>query len=110
MPDHLNLAPSHRGDPVESRLAADKVDAANQLRAVLTALYESGVAMSDDDLAEKCGLLRTSAGTRRGVGVRRQWIERAGRSVTPRGNPCATWKLTDAGRAYVESLDERRCA
>lgn len=106
----LTLAPVHRDDPVESLLAAEKVDAAGQLRAVLVALYEARQPLSDDDLAARLGLLRHAAGTRRGVALKRGWVEKAGRGLTPRGNPCGLWALTAEGRRYVEAMNRSEAA
>jgi hypothetical protein len=62
---------------------------------------------TDDEIAGWAGLLRHSAGTRRGVAVRRGLVERAGSGLSALGNRAATWVLTSAGRAY---LNESRAA
>ena len=95
------LAPSRRDDPPESREAAAKVDALRQYHLVLRTLSGAPGGLSDDEIAERTGLLRNSAGTRRGVAVKEGLVEKCGRSETPRGNPCGLWRLTDAGRRYV---------
>src|SRR5688572_19427271 len=103
--EQLSLAPVARNTSVESLIAAQKVDAKRQLEAVLLALYEAdGDELTDDDLAERCGLLRTSAGTRRGVLVRMGLAVRAGRGLSALGNPCATWTLTEKGVEVARSL------
>lgn len=99
-------APSRVYDPPESSEAASKVRAAEQLRAVLACLYAAHKALSDDEIAERCGLLRNSAGTRRGTAVKLGWVEKAGRSTTPRGNACSTWTLTADGARYVEGMTD----
>lgn len=99
-----SLAPTREHDPAESHEAAQRVRAAEQYHLVLHVLYAAPGGLSDDQIAERAGLLRNSAGTRRGVGVKNGHVERCGRSETPRGNPCGVWRLTDAGREYVEAL------
>lgn len=101
MNEQLSLAPIHSHDPVESLEAAMRVDAKRQLEMVLLALYRAEKPLSDDDIAERCGLLRNSAGTRRGVAKGMGLVERVGRGETPRGNPCALWAITDEGVKYV---------
>lgn len=100
--EQLELAPIHDHDPIESLEAARRVDAEGQLRKVMFALYDADRPLSDDDLAERCELLRTSAGTRRGVAQKFGWVEKAGRGVTPRGNSCGLWALSERGRRWVE--------
>lgn len=102
------LAPSHAGDPTESRMAAAKVKAQHQLEQVLLCLLAAEKPLTDDELGDRLGLLRHAAGTRRGIAVKRGWIVRAGTGETPRGNPCATWVLTAAG--VSEALRLRRSA
>ena len=104
MNEQLTLSPVHRHDPAESVLAARKVRATRQLERVLLCLYQSDRPLTDDELGEQCGLLRHSAGTRRGVAVRMGLVERAGTGVTPRGNPCATWRLTEQGLRIAAEL------
>lgn len=100
-PEQLTLAPVHHDDPVESSIAASRVNASKQYRLVLFALYNAEKPLTDDELAERCGLLRHAAGTRRGVAVRDQRVERAGRGVSALGNPASTWRLTESGRRWV---------
>lgn len=109
-PTQLTLAPVHRDDGPESRLAAEKVDKVVQFHRVLRALYYAPQALTDDEIAQRCGLLRTSAGTRRGVAVKRGLVERAGRGVSALGNPASTWRLTSEGRAYVEAMNRSEAA
>lgn len=101
------LAPVHRHDGAESREAARRVKADDQYRRVLLALYHAVMPLTDDEIAARCGLLRTSAATRRGVATRRGLVERVGRGVSALGNPAATWSLTAAGRAHAVRLRER---
>ena len=110
MTEQLVLAPSHRDDGEESRTAASKVKAEKQFWQVLGCLYDAISALTDDQIAERCGLLRHAAGTRRGVAVRRGFVERAGRSVSALGNPASSWRLTDAGQRAVEQMREGRAA
>lgn len=103
--DLFSLAPVHQHDPVESREAAAKVDAATQYRMVLVCLYFAGdEGLTDDELGRRCGLLRHAAGTRRGVARDRGLVEKAGRGVSDLGNPAGLWRLTPDGRAWVERL------
>lgn len=106
MNEQLTLAPVHRQDPAESVYAARKVDARRQLEQVIRCLYEASEALTDDAIAERCGLLRHSAGTRRGVAVRMGYVVRAGRGVSALGNPAATWILTAEGKRAAASLTE----
>jgi predicted ArsR family transcriptional regulator len=109
-PDDLwTLAPVHNNDPTESAEAARKVDAAGQLRQVMVCLLEHG-AMTDDQIAQRCGLLRTSAGTRRGIAVKLGYVEKVGRGMSVMGNPCGVWSLTAAGEAEARRLREARAA
>lgn len=101
MSEQLTLAPIHQNDPVESVLAARKVDAADQLRKVVRCLYEASEPLTDDEIAERCGLLRHSAGTRWGIARNMGLVEKAGRGVSALGNPASLWQLTDEGRRYV---------
>lgn len=110
MGEQLTLAPYHDGDPSESRQAARKVRAQHQLDLILHCLYESSSPLTDDDLASRCGLIRTSAGTRRGVAVRQGWVERAGTGTSALGNPAARWRITNEGRDYIASRTSRRSA
>lgn len=103
-PSQLAIAPIARNSPVESLVAASKVDAQRQLEAVLRCLYEADEPLTDDKIAERCGLLRTSAGTRRGVARGMGLVVKAGRGVSALGNPAATWRLTDAGAEVARSL------
>jgi len=98
----VHLAPTHTDDPEESREAASRVNAAHQYRLVLTCLYEAGEPLTGDAIAARCGLLRHSAGTRRGVGVKLNHVMKVGRGTSALGNPAATWTLTQAGRDWVE--------
>jgi hypothetical protein len=101
--EQLTLAPVHRGDPAESRAAARKVRADSQRVLVLRVLYDASEPLTDDRIGELCGIpARPDAGTRRGVLVREGLVERAGSGTSARGNPCAAWCLTAAGRRYVE--------
>jgi hypothetical protein len=109
MNEQLTLAPVHRNDQPESVEAARKVDAAGQLRQVLVCLLEHGPA-TDDEIAAYCGLLRTSAGTRRGVAVRMGFVEKVGRGVSALGNPCSRWSLTREGVAEASALRGRGAA
>lgn len=104
MNEQLTLAPVHRNDPVESVQAANKVDAKLQLHMVLIALYHAEGPLTDDELGERCGLLRHSAGTRRGVAAGLGYVTKVGRGLTPRGNPCGRWTLTPAGVEYVQRM------
>lgn len=101
MSEQLVLAPVHDNDPIESVEAAHKVDAERQFRLVMVCLYNAERPLTDDEIAERCELLRNSAGTRRGIARNMGYVEKAGRSRTPRGNSCGTWRLTDAGRRWV---------
>lgn len=91
------LAPVHRADGPESRAAARKVRADDQYRRVLLALLDADHPLTDDELADRCGMLRTSAGTRRGVAVKRGLVAKAGVGRSALGNPAAKWFLTVAG-------------
>lgn len=106
--EQLQLAPVHDNDPVESLLAAQKVDAADQFRKVMYALYNAEKPLTDDELGERCGLLRHAAGTRRGVARNMGYVEKAGRGVSALGNPCGTWRLTGTGRRWVVEQMARR--
>lgn len=101
------LAPVHATDGEESRLAAALTDGAGQYRKVLLALYEASGPLTDDELGRRCGLLRTSAGTRRGVAVKEGLVVKAGRGVSALGNPAARWTLTPAGVAFVARMKEQ---
>lgn len=90
MNEQLVLAPTHRDDPQESAIAASRVNASHQYRLVLVCLANAERPLTDDEIAERCGLLRHAAGTRRGVAAL--------------GNPASTWRLTEKGRRWV--LDE----
>lgn len=98
------LTPVHRYDGMESRHAARRVDGAAQFRQVMVCLADADRPLTDDEIAERCGLLRHSAGTRRGVAVRRGFVRKSGRGVSRLGNPAAQWVVTDAGRAWVADL------
>ena len=105
-PDLWTLAPVHRNDQPESAEAARKVDAETQLRRVLVCLLEHGP-QTDDEIAERLGLLRNSAGTRRGVAVKFGYVEKVGRGVSAQGNPCGKWALTRAGVEMASQLRSR---
>lgn len=109
-PDLWSVAPTHRDDPPESTEAAQKVNGARQLALVLSVLREASEPLSDDEIAERAGLLRHSAGTRRGVAVRLGWVVKAGRGKTPLGNACSTWTLTPQGREQAAGIVSRRSA
>lgn len=98
MNEQLALAPIHNNDPAESLQAAMRVDAKRQLEVVLAVLYRAERPLSDDEIGERAGLLRHAAGTRRGIARNLGLVEKAGRGLTPRGNPCGLWRLTDEGR------------
>jgi hypothetical protein len=98
------LAPVHKTDGAESRRAAARVKAADQFALVLRALANAERPLTDDDLAERCGLIRTSAGTRRGVGVKRGLIVRVGTGTSAMGNPCASWSITAKGLSHVREM------
>ena len=102
--EQLTLAPVARNNPVESLIAAKKVNAQHQLEAVLLCLLDADEALTDDEIAERCGLLRHSAGTRRGVAVRMGLVTRAGRGLSALGNPASTWRLNEAGVAVASRL------
>lgn len=102
--EQLTLAPVHRGDGAESRIAAAKQDARRQFDLVLACLHDADKPLTDDEIAERCGLLRHAAGTRRGVAVKQQLVRKAGRGTSAMGNPAATWALTSDGVAYVARL------
>lgn len=105
MPEQLVLAPVHDNDPAESLLAAQKVNAADQFRKVMLCLYNAERPLTDDEIGDRCDLLRHSAGTRRGVARNVGYVEKAGRGLSAMGNPCGTWRLTDAGcRWVIETL------
>ena len=104
MNEQLCLAPVHGNDPLESLEASLRVDAKRQLEMVLLVLYRAEKPLSDDDISERAGLLRNSAGTRRGVAKAMGLVEKVGRGETPRGNPCGLWAITDAGVEYVRQL------
>lgn len=99
-----SLAPIARNSPVESLIAAKKVNAQHQLEQVLLCLLNADEALTDDETAERCGLLRHSAGTRRGVARSMGLVVKAGRGVSALGNPASTWTLTDKGREYAWQL------
>lgn len=105
-PEQLNLAPVHANDAQESRIAASRVDARRQLDLVLSCLYVAAKPLTDDDLGQRCGIPRHSAGTRRGVAVKRGWVARAGRGVSAMGNPAATWRLTPEGLVAARRIVE----
>lgn len=109
-PEQLQLAPVHQGDPEESKAAARKVKAQAQLERVLICLYNASEPLTDDSIAARTGLIRTSAGTRRGVAVRQGWVERAGTGTSALGNPAARWRITNEGRDYIASRTSRRSA
>lgn len=98
------LAPVHRTDGLESREAAAKVNAEDQFRRVLLCLYNATEALTDDELGRRLGIPRHSAGTRRGVAVKRGLVYKAGSGVSDMGNAAATWALTEAGRSYVAEI------
>lgn len=106
MPEQLTLTPSHHHDPETSRLAASKVDAVTQFNRVLVALYMLGES-TDDELAAHTGLLRNSAGTRRGKCVEAGLVEHAGFATNDRGNTCRTWRLTPDGVVEAQRLARR---
>lgn len=108
--DLFSLAPTHATDGIESRIAASRVDARRQLDLVLVCLYHAEKPLTDDELGDRLNLKREHAGTRRGVAVKNGWAERAGRSVTPRGNPCGMWRLTAEGRLFAEGIARRSAA
>lgn len=108
MTEQLTLAPSHAGDPIESRIAASRVNTARQYELVLLCLLAAEQPLTDDQIAERTGLLRHSAGTRRGVAVKQGHVERAGRGTSALGNPAATWVLTVEG--VREALRARAAA
>lgn len=102
--EQLTLAPTHAHDPETSRSAAAKVNATAQYNLVLKTLYEADEPITDDEIARRAGLLRHSAGTRRGVAVKQGMVERAGTGRSALGNSAATWTLTPSGIAYVRGL------
>lgn len=93
----MSLVPFHNNDQPESVIASKKVNAQRQLELVLTCLFHASDPLTDDEIAERCGLLRHSAGTRRGVAVRLGLVEKAGRGVSALGNPASLWALTTEG-------------
>lgn len=101
----LDLAPAHRNDPPESLIAASRVNAQHQLVLVMRCLAAADEPLTDDEIADRCDLLRHSAGTRRGVAVRMKLVERVGRGVSALGNPAGTWSITAAGRAWLKEID-----
>jgi len=105
MSEQLTLAPVHAEDGAESRHAASKVDGVKQYRLVLRALSQAGRPLTDDEIAERAGLLRHSAGTRRGVAVKRGHVRRVGRGLSSLGNPASTWMLTEAGLAALAEIE-----
>ena len=108
MSEQLNLlAPVHRSDGTESREAAAKVNAEDQFRRVLACLYTATEPLTDDELGRRLGIPRHSAGTRRGVAVKRGLVRKVGRGLSAMGNGASTWALTDEGRAYAARLRER---
>lgn len=108
MNQQLELAPSHAHDPAESRIAAARVDAKGQLKLVLLCLLHAEEPLTDDAIAARCGLLRTSAGTRRGVAYKLGYVEKAGRGLSALGNPASRWRLTPDGRAEAIRLGNQR--
>lgn len=91
-------------DPETSKKAARKVKAQHQYELVLKTLYEADTALTDDEIAERAGLLRHSAGTRRGVAVKEGHVTRAGTGKSALGNNAATWVLTDEGKRVASTL------
>lgn len=108
MTEQLFLAPFHDNDPATSRAAALSVDAAGQRRRVLLALFAAGESgMTDDELSSRCGLIRTSAGTRRGVLVKEGFVRRTSETrPTPFGRPAHVWTITSEGREEARRLME----
>lgn len=101
MNEQLQLAPVHRNDPVSSVAAARKVKARRQLDLVVACLYDNPEGLTDDELAERLGLLRNSAGTRRGKARDLGLVEACGTRENERGNASTVWRLTERGRALV---------
>lgn len=93
----MELAPVHTYDGAESRAAAKRVNARHQYEQVLLCLYDAHQALTDDEIAARCGLLRHSAGTRRGVAVKRGHVRTGGVGVSALGNRAMSWRLTEAG-------------
>lgn len=102
--DDLWSVPTHRNDPATSREGAAKVDARQQFQRVLSCLAEHPDGLTDDELAERLGLLRNSAGTRRGMARDLGLVESCGTRVNERGNRCTIWRCTADGFAEVERL------
>lgn len=102
--EQLALAPVHADDPVESSIAAQRVAAKRQFDLVLVTLYRAGKPLTDDQIAERAGLLRTSAGTRRGIARDQGLVEKAGRGLSAHGNPASKWQLTDDGARLARRL------
>lgn len=104
--DQLDIfsVPTHRNDPTTSREAAAKVRAADQFRRVLACLAEHPEGLTDDELADELGLLRNSAGTRRGNAVRLGFVESCGTRLNDRQNKATVWRLTMAGVAEASRL------
>lgn len=105
MSDQLDLlAPTHIYDGPESRSAARKVNAVDQFHRVLVTLLRAGEPLTDDEIARRSGLLRHSAGTRRGVAVKRGLVRQMGVGKSALGNRAAQWTLTDEGYVYASQL------
>lgn len=108
--DTPTLTPTHQQDPQESADAASKVDGARQYRQVLRCLLDAEKPLTDDEISERCGLLRHAAGTRRGVAVKQGLVMRAGQGVSALGNPASCWSLTSEGVAAAVRLGSQEVA
>lgn len=98
------LAPVHAYDGAESRIAAERVNSQHQYELVLLCLLGSSEPLTDDEIAERCGLLRHSAGTRRGIAVKRGHVRKDGVGVSAYGNPAGKWRLTEAGEQEARRI------
>ena len=99
--EQLQLAPVHRNDPATSVAAARKVKARRQLDLVVACLYDNPEGLTDDELAERLGLLRNSAGTRRGKARDLGLVEACGKRTNDRGNDSTVWRLNAHGREWA---------
>lgn len=100
-------APSHRGDPDTSRIAAGRVKKSELRRKVLLALYRAGEhGMTDDELGIATAIDPPhSASTRRGEMAKLGLVEATGeRRDTSRGNPALVHRLTAEGRRLAAEL------
>jgi hypothetical protein len=80
------------------------VKAQHQYELVLRTLLEADGPLTDDEIAERAGLLRHSAGTRRGVAVKQGHVTRAGTGKSALGNSAAKWALTDEGQRAARAV------